>query len=1012
MSTVIGAMEAYLKLNIDDFEKNLAAAKKQVESISAGFDTLTAVGDKIAGVGTALTVGLTTPIVGLGAACVKTTSDFDSIMSKVSAISGTTGKDLDTLRDKAKEMGAQTKFSAVEAGEAFTYMAMAGWDTQQMIAGISGIMDLAAADGLDLATTSDIVTDALTAFGLQAKDSGHFADVLAKASSSANTNVSMLGESFKYVAPLAGAMGYSVEDTAVALGLMANSGIKAGQAGTALRAALSRMSKPTDKAAELMNKYGLSITNTDGTVKSLSEVMTMLRDNMGELTEAEQLQSAATIFGQEAMSGMLAIINASDEDFNKLTGAINSADGTAQEMAKTLQDNLSGGIEELTGALETLAISFGELLIPIIREFVGHLQTVVDWLNSLDESTQRVILTVAAVAAAIGPVLLIFGKVISFIGTAASSISNLVALIEGAISTLGAAGVSIGSIAGPVGIVIAAIAALIAIIGAVIAAIVHMWKTSEDFRNSLARMWGDLKEAFAGIGDAARNLIDSLSPVIGVLKEIIAVVWQLFSEIIGAYVIGYLDFFVMSISACLDVVSAIMNAWAALFRGDWEGFWKAIGDYYLAIWSVIEGYFRVVFQLLYDISSAFLHVFGLEWEDVMNFISNIITSTWEWVKQTFLNLVDFFFNTGEQMGGIFESCWTSIKATVENAIGGITGLFDTYFPGWQSTLSGVMEGLESIFENGWMLIKNIVGGYVLTLIDLVTLDFDGLKSDLINITENIKTALSGIWQGIVTVIKNYVEAFKINIVGIWSFIKDATVNTWNAITTTISNAVAAIKNWIITTFNAAKTAAINTFNAMRTGIQNAVTNIKTTIVNGFNNAVAFIKSLPSQAFTWGKDMITGFKNGITSAMNSLLSSVKNVADKIRSYLHFSRPDVGPLRDYETWMPDMISGLSKTLEAAAPGLLDTVGAMSRNIADAMSGGEYQLAIAGADIRAGGNDMASNNYSALTPVNQSTVSKTEINISKIEVRDDHDLDVITQGMYNKQDQNLRALGRRSV
>ena len=218
MSTVIGAMEAYLKLNIDDFEKNLEAARKQVESISTGFDMLTAVGDKISGVGKGLTAGLTTPIVGVGTACVKTTADFDSAMSKVSAISGTTGNDLSRLRDKAKEMGEKTKFSATESAEAFTYMAMAGWDSGQMIDGISGIMNLAAADGLDLATTSDIVTDSLTAFGLQAKDSGHFADVLAKASSSANTNVSMLGESFKYVAPVAGSLGYSVEDTTVALG--------------------------------------------------------------------------------------------------------------------------------------------------------------------------------------------------------------------------------------------------------------------------------------------------------------------------------------------------------------------------------------------------------------------------------------------------------------------------------------------------------------------------------------------------------------------------------------------------------------------------------------------------------------------------------------------------------------------------------------------------------------------------------------------------------------------------
>ena len=413
MSTVIGAMEAYLKLNIDDFEKNLEAARKQVESISTGFDMLTAVGDKISGVGKGLTAGLTTPIVGMGTACVKTTADFDSAMSKVSAISGATGNDLSKLRDKAKEMGEKTKFSATESAEAFTYMAMAGWDSGQMIDGISGIMNLAAADGLDLATTSDIVTDALTAFGLQAKDSGHFADVLAKASSSANTNVSMLGESFKYVAPVAGSLGYSAEDTAVALGLMANAGIKGSQAGTSLRAALTRMIKPTDDAAALMDKYGISMTNSDGSMKSLGEVMGTLRDKLGGLTEAEQSQVAATLFGQEAMSGMLSIINASEGDYNKLTEAIANADGTAEQMANTMNDNLQGQLTLLKSQLEGVAIQIGEKLIPHIRNFLTHVSEWVSKFSELFNAHGDLILKIAGIVAAIGPMLFAVGKAIS-----------------------------------------------------------------------------------------------------------------------------------------------------------------------------------------------------------------------------------------------------------------------------------------------------------------------------------------------------------------------------------------------------------------------------------------------------------------------------------------------------------------------------------------------------------------------------------------------------------------------
>lgn len=323
-------------------EKMKSIASKGVSAMTTAFAAVTA---GIAAGGTAAaTVG----------------SSFEAAMSKVSAISGSTGKDLQSLTDKAKEMGAKTKFSASESAEALQYMAMAGWDTKSMLDGIDGIMSLAAADGLDLATTSDIVTDALTAFGLKASDSTHFADVLAKASSSANTNVSMLGESFKYVAPLAGTMGYSVEDVSVALGLMANASVKGSMAGTSLKTALSNLTSPTEQMAEVMEKYGISISDTEGNALPLIDVLKQLREKFGGLSETEQTAAASTLFGKEAMSGMLAIINASDSDFKKLTDNINNADGAAQSMADTMQDNLQGQITILKSALEGLGIEIYE----------------------------------------------------------------------------------------------------------------------------------------------------------------------------------------------------------------------------------------------------------------------------------------------------------------------------------------------------------------------------------------------------------------------------------------------------------------------------------------------------------------------------------------------------------------------------------------------------------------------------------------------------------------------------
>lgn len=289
---------------------------------------------------------------------VKTYMDFEAQMKKVQAISGASGADFEALTAKAKEMGAATQFSATESAQALEYMAMAGWKTDDMLGGISGIMDLAAASGEDLGRVSDIVTDALTAFGLQASDSAHFADVLAQASSNSNTNVSMMGMTFKYVAPIAGALKYSIEDVGTAVGLMANAGIKGEQAGTSLRAMLTRLVDPPKEAGTAMDRLGITVKNADGTMKPLRQTMKELRSTFAGLSDAEKAEMASSIAGQEAMSGFLAIVNASDADFDKLAASIDNAEGAAGNMAKTVNDNLKGDLKSLSSVWESVQLEF------------------------------------------------------------------------------------------------------------------------------------------------------------------------------------------------------------------------------------------------------------------------------------------------------------------------------------------------------------------------------------------------------------------------------------------------------------------------------------------------------------------------------------------------------------------------------------------------------------------------------------------------------------------------------
>ncbi len=607
-------------LDSEGFGEKIDSVMSKVESMGSG---LQAAGDKISHIGSKLTLGVTTPIMGIGAAAIKATASFEETMSQVSAISGATGEDFQKLENLAKEMGETTKFSASQAAEALTYMAMAGWKTDDMLSGLPGIMNLAAASGEDLALTSDIVTDALTAFGMSAGDSGHFADVLAKASSNANTNVSMMGETFKYVAPVAGSLGYSAEDVALAVGLMANSGIKASQAGTSLRSSLTNLVKPTDEMMNVMVSLGLATTETanvidngklqkaqtkvenktidmekaqikyndavakyganssqaqtaalnlektknnledamnalsvaqagenettgiynellvdsSGNMKSFREVLTTLRGAFKGLSEEEQAQAAATLFGKEAMSGMLAIINASDSDFNKLAEAIDSADGAAKDMADTMNDNLSGQITLLKSQLEALAIQFVTLIMPYLRQGVEWLSKLCTWISGLDDGTKKMILTIAGIAAAAGPVLIVGGKIVSGIGTLITAGSKLIGGIGSVISvgkTLFTGGTKlVGGIGGLVSKIgsgllpaLAAVPApvwiIIGVISAVIAIGVTLYKNWDTIKEKAHELKEKISEKWNQIKESTREMVESIKEKWTGFKETVA----------------------------------------------------------------------------------------------------------------------------------------------------------------------------------------------------------------------------------------------------------------------------------------------------------------------------------------------------------------------------------------------------------------------------------------------------------------------------------------------------------
>ncbi|WP_074435678.1 phage tail tape measure protein [Oceanobacillus jeddahense] len=421
---------------------------------------LKSAGKKMDETGRNLTRKVTLPLTLVGGAAIKTGMDFESGMSRVAAVSGASADDMEKLEGKAREMGRTTVFSASEASDAFYYMSLAGWDAEQSMDGIAGVMDLAAASGEDLALVSDIVTDGLTAFGLEAKESGRFADVLAAASANANTDVRGMGDAFKYAAPVAGALGFDIEDVSVAIGLMSNAGIKGQKSGTALRTMMTNLAKPTEQMKDEMDKLGISLTDGNDEMKSFDEVMGDLRSSFSGLDEAQQAQAAATIFGKESMSGALAIINASEEDYNKLTEAVNESEGAANEMADTMQDNFAGSVKELRSMLEDLFIEVYQNLKPGLEQTVEVLKDVTEWFANLSPEAQENIIKFGLLAAAAGPVLSIFGKLSFGAGTLMQAAGGLTKTIgtaggkglAGAVGLLGKSGV--------VGLAIAGVGAL------------------------------------------------------------------------------------------------------------------------------------------------------------------------------------------------------------------------------------------------------------------------------------------------------------------------------------------------------------------------------------------------------------------------------------------------------------------------------------------------------------------------------------------------------------------------
>lgn len=761
-----------LQREIIETEEELKRLQEQATTTSTSLAKIDEVGQKMESVGNSIAgagksmMPLTLAIGGVGTAAVKTAADFDAGMSQVAAISGATGDDLEALRDKAREMGSKTKFSASEAASAMEYMAMAGWKTGDMLGGIEGIMNLAAASGEDLATTSDIVTDALTAFGLSAEDSGHFADILAAASSNANTNVSMMGETFKYCAPIAGALGFSAEDTAEAIGLMANAGIKSTQAGTALRTIMNNLTGEVKISGKAIGDVTIATTNADGSMRDLSDILADCRTAFSGLSESEKAQAAETLVGKNAMSGFLALMNAAPEDIDKLSNAIDNCDGTAESMAATMQDNLAGQLTILKSQLEELAISFGEILMPAIRNIVSHIQGFIDKLNGMDESQKKAIITIGLVVAAIGPLLVIIGTVISKVGVAMQGFVKLAGAFN-KIKAAASAGTGIfGKLGAAIGGVSAPVLAVVAVIAVLVAAFVHLWNTNEGFREAILGTWEKIKTTVSNFVEGIRERLAALGISFSDIAETIKAIWNGLCAVLAPIFEGAFNAIANVLQTVLGVITGILDVFIGLFTGNWEQVWTGVKEIFSSIWEGIKGAFQNAIDTIRGIADAVLGWFGTSWNDV-----------WSSVKA-------FFEGIWNGIASFFSGIWNGIRNTVTTVLNAIKSVITTVWNAIKTTITTVLNGIKTTVTSVWNAIKSTV-----------TSVLDGIKSTVSSIWNGIKTTISSVVEGIKSTVGSAFNAVKSTATSIWNSIKAAIETPINAARDAVKGAIDKIKSF-------------------------------------------------------------------------------------------------------------------------------------------------------------------------------------------------------------------------
>ncbi|ELB12484.1 phage tail tape measure protein [Enterococcus faecium] len=866
------SVEALLKATDSGFVKTFKDAQDAVKTFEKKSNSMTtAVGKVMQGTGAAMTKYITTPLIGVGVAAAKVGGDFEEQMSRVKAISGATGDTFEQMKQQAIDLGAKTAFSAKESAAGMENLASAGFSAQEIMKAMPGLLDLAAVSGGDVALASENTATALRGFGLEASEAGHVADVFARAAADTNAEVGDMGEALKYVAPVANSMGIYLEETAAAIGIMSDAGIKGSQAGTTLRGALSRLARPTKAMQDTMDNLGVSFYDADGKMKPLKTQVELLKKAFEGLTPEQQQNALVTLYGQESLSGMMALIDKGPDSLGKLTKSLKDSDGAADDMARTMQDNMNSSIEQMFGAFESAAIVIQKILAPSIKKVADAISGLVEKFVSAPESTQKLVVAIGAIAIAIGPVLYALGMVVKAFQTMKVGLG----VLGNGISLFKKLGSAIGFLTSPVGLVIAAVALLVV-------GFIYLWNTSEDFRNFWIGLWEGIKSAVSSAVEWIQNAWKSTGEWFNNL-------WKSIKE--GAD-----------------------NVWTTIQEApgkaaDWiKNKWTETKEFFSSIWDGIKE----------AASSA--------WEGIVNILAPYVIA----IKNVFQPMIDFFTNLWSQIGSIAGSAWEIIKTAVMGPILLLIDLITGNFNQLKEDASMLWTTLTTNIQNIITTFVDIVVGYYTALKDTVINIWNVLTSTIKDVWNSFTTWIKETTNNIVNSIKQGWNNLKQGTIDLFNNMIQGAEDLWNSFKAWFINLVIGTKDNIIQGWENLKQGTIDTFNNLVNGAQEAWDNLVNAVSDTVDRVTGWFDNLKNiDLLAAGKAIMDSFLEGLQNAWKSVQDFVGGIGDWIREHkgpIQYDRKLLIPAGQA------IMNGLNKGLTGGFNEVQNTVGSMADFIAE--------------------------------------------------------------------------------